>query len=814
VLFADIRLALRSLRHAPAYAATSILTLAFGIALVTAAFALIDGVLIRPLPFTAADRIVVLLQRNTEGRSSGVSYPNFTDWQQQDSAGAFVAMAYARGRGTTLQLPAGPQPVIAAFVSPHFFQVTQPTMRLGRTFSEAEERGGEHVAVLSFETWRDQFGSDPAVLGRTVPLAEGTFTVVGVVAKGATYPEFAGIVLPLATIAATERVLSARDFGADSRAIGRLAPGATVARATTELSAIAGRLAQAYPAADAGWTTATVAPLRDILLGDAPSRLLIIGVAMALVLLIAWVNVTNLTLIRATARQRDFAIRTSLGASRADVIRQLLAEQLVIATVAAALGALAATWVLGLVRGFAAGTPGADSVGIHGRALLFAVVLAALSAVVIGALPALRASRVDLTEPLKESTAGSGSSARQQQVRALLVVAEIALALMLVIAAGLLVRSFWRLNHESPGFNTHGLVAIDISPPGTRYTEPAQTGAFYTQVLNAVRAVPGVEQAALSNHLPLNGAALTTEVGIPGRSADAQHEPTVLFRTLSPEYLSTMAIPLRRGRNFTPADLTSGTAVLVNETFARTFWPGANPVGRAVMLHKSAQGFADMGEPLPGTVVGVIGDVRHFGIGTTPVAEIYIPYLRNPWSHMVVIVRAHSDPTALIPALRRAILSVDPATVTTGGVLGGFAIVDDIRDGGVSGQRFDMLLLGGFALCALLLSSVGIYGLMAYAVAQRTREMGIRMALGARGADVRRLVLRGGALLVGTGVVVGLVAAFALTRLLGSLLYGVPATDPVTFVAMTALLAAVGLVACYVPAWRASQVEPVEALRG
>ena len=812
-MLADLRFGWRALRRARLYTVTAVLTLALGIALTTAAFSLVDGVLIKPLPYADAGRLVFLGQADAQGRGTGVSYPNFLDWQRQDSAGAFSGIAYARGRGTTLARPEGPAQVLVAFVSPEFFPVVAPRLLLGRLFTAGEAQAGAHLAVLSYGVWRDEFQADPHVVGSTVSTGDGVFTVTGVLAREVAFPEWAGVFLPVESIAASEQVLGARDFLADSRTVARLKPGMTLARGRAELVAIARRLAAAYPAEDGKWPSVIATPLPQYLRGNAPSNLIFLAAAMALVLVIVWVNLTNLALVRATGRIRELAIRTSLGASRRRIVRQLVTEQAMLAAAGAALGAFAATWVLGLIRGFASGAPGSDTVSIDGRALGFAALTGAVSALVVVALPALRAGRGNLTEPLKEGGGGSGTGARQQRIRGVLVAGEIALALMLVIAAGLLVRSFWVLSNVPPGFDTHGLVAVDFSPPGRGYADPAHAGAYYARVLAAARTVPGVERVALTNHMPLNGAALPTTVVIPGRTADPGHDPTVLFRTISPEYASTLKIPVRHGRDFVAADLTGGSAVLVNESFAKAFWPGEDPVGRTVLLHKSAQGFADYGQPLTGLVAGVVGDVHHFGVASPPVPEIYLPYLRNPWGHMVLVARARTDPRALIPGLRRAILGVDPATVLTSGTFGGFAVIDEVRDGGLAGQRFNMLLLGGFALSALLLSAVGVYGLMAYSVSQRSREMGIRLALGARRRDVLRLVLGGGGRLVLAGLVAGLAGALAATRLASSLLFGVSATDPMTFAVMTLVLAAVALLACYLPARRASRVDPVTALR-
>ncbi|MGH7525008.1 MAG: ABC transporter permease, partial [Gemmatimonadales bacterium] len=642
----DLRSGFRALRRSPLYVVTAVLTLALGIALVTAAFSLVDRVMIRPLPYTDAGRLVYLGEADAQGRGTGVSYPNFLDWQHQDSAGAFSGIAYARGRGTSITRPEGAAQVLVAIVSPDFFAVVEPRLQLGRWFTPTEARDGSHFMVLTDAVWRGQFHADPHVVGTTVNTGDGDYTVAGVLARGAEFPEWAGIFIPVETVAATESVLHARDFHADSRTVARLKPRVPLSRGKAELDAIAHRLAAAYPAENAAWPSVFATPFTQYLRGSAPSNVAVLAAAMTLVLLIAWVNLTNLALVRAAGRTRELAIRTSLGASRGRIARQLLTEQLMLAAAAAVLGAFAATWVLGVIRGFAAGAPGSADVSIDGPALGFAALVAIVSALVVGALPAFRAAHVNLAAPLKEGAAGAGTGGRQQRIRGILVAGEIALALMLVIAAGLLVRSFWSLSHVAPGFNTHGLVAVDFSPPGKQYAEPAQAGAYYARVLDAVRPVPGVMSAAMTNHMPLNGAALSTTVGIPGRTVEPGHDPTVLFRTISPEYISTLGIPLRRGRNFTAADLTSGTAVMVNESFAKAFWPDQDAVGKSVLLHKSAQGYSDYGAPLPGVVVGVIGDVHHFGLANPPVPEIYIPYLRNPWGHMVLVARARTDAAA------------------------------------------------------------------------------------------------------------------------------------------------------------------------
>jgi len=435
--------------------------------------------------------------------------------------------------------------------------------------------------------------------------------------------------------------------------------------------------------------------------------------------------------------------------------------------------------------------------------------------VATGLLPALRAARPDLTDSLKEGTSGAGTGHARQRLRAALVISEIALAVILVVGAGLLVRSLWQLRAVNPGFDPQSLVTFYISPPPLRAKDPARLAALYTQVEDAARQLPGVTSVALTNFTPLSAGGLPSPVEIPGRASDPLHDPQVWFMTVSPGYFRTMRIPVRAGREFSEADLAPGSAVVVNEAFARAFWPGLDPIGRQVTLHKAVQGRPDFGEPLPGTVVGVVGDVHHFGLDTPPEPQVYVPFTRNVWGHMSLVVRTAVNPAGFLPALSRAVRQVDPdIPMTLTGSTGSMSAVGTLGiTGGLASRQFDAWLLGSFAASALLLAGIGIYGLLAYAVAQRRREIGIRLALGASGGAVLHLVVGSGMRLAGAGIGLGVVIALAVTRLLAALLYGVGASDPPTFVGVVALLTLVSLTASYLPARRAAKLNPLVALR-
>ena len=809
----DLRFALRSLRASPGFTTVAILTLALGIGATTAVFSIVNGVLLQPLPFHDQDRLFMVAEQSRSGSIRPLSYPTFLDWRDQTSAVADIA--FVRGERQRVTTADGVQSILASFVSPGFFTTLGERPLLGRLFTPTEERSGMHVAVLSYRLWQSILGGDPRVVGRPMDLTAGVFTVVGILPPDVTYPPWAAaqVYMPIETIAPSDPAVSQRGFHADSRVIARLKPGVTAHVAAAKLGTVAQREAASYPAFNADWTSAWLLPVADEILGNAPRQLAVLLAAVGLVLLIACVNVVNLSLARAGARARELAIRAAIGAGRARLVRQLLAETVLLAAAGTALGVLAATWGIDLVkRGAGAVLPRIQTVSIDQSVLAFAIGIMVLSVIATGLVPAFHAARTDVTNSLREGTGRSGTSVRLRRLRGMLVAAEVALAVVVVVGAGLLVKSLWRLRAVDPGFDPRGLVTFSMWPPPSEQDNPAKLAALYERVEQTVRGLPGVTHVALTNFMPLSGASLPSPVAIPGRVPDPLHDPQVIFRTVSPGYFQTMRIPLRAGRAFTDADLAGGTAVLVNEAFVQAFWRGEDPIGRAVVLHKAAQGRPDFGEPLPGTVVGVVSDVHHFALAIPPGPEVYVPFTRNVWGHMVLVARAPSAPERLAATLRRIVRRAAPELPVT--LPGGTPAVDTIDLGaGLTSQRFDAALLGAFAASALALAAIGIYGLLAYSLTQRRREIAIRAALGAHRGEILRLVVGDGMRPVLAGAAAGVVAALALTRVLRALLFGVGPRDPTTVGAVVGLLVLVALAACYLPARRAAQVDPMETLR-
>src|SRR5437870_10001652 len=640
-LLADLRYAVRTLRKSPGFAAAAILTLALAIGSNTAVFSVVNGVLLRPLPFAEQDRLFMLAEQSRQGAFRPPSYPTFLDWQAQ--ASAFAGLAYVRGGGQRLAGSEGVQSIPASFVSPGFFATLGESPLVGRLFTQDEEQSGAHVTVLSYDLWQARFGGDPAILGKTLSLTAGVFTVVGVLPHDVAYPPWATeqLYVPIATVAATDRALTQRGFHADCRIIGRLKPGVTREQAKADLDGVAQREAASYPGFNADWTRVALFPLRDEILFNTTPPLVVLVVAVGLVLMIGCVNVANLTLARAGARGRELAIRAALGAGRGRVVRQLVTESVVLASVGAALGVAGAYGAIAVLQRAAPSVlPRLETVEVDGWVLAFALGVTIVTAVATGLLPALRAARPDLTDSQKEGTSGAGTGHARQRLRAALVISEIALAVILVVGAGLLVRSLWQLRAVNPGFDPQSLVTFYISPPPLRAKDPARLAALYTQVEDAARQLPGVTSVALTNFTPLSAGGLPSPVEIPGRALDPLRDPRVWFMPVSPGYFRTMRIPVRAGREFTAADLAPGAAVIVNEAFARAFWSGLDPIdliGRQLTLHKAVQGRPDFGEPLPATVVGVVGDVHHFGLDTPAEAQVYVPFTRIVWGHMIIV---------------------------------------------------------------------------------------------------------------------------------------------------------------------------------
>jgi putative ABC transport system permease protein len=809
----DLRYALRTLRKSPGYTSVAALVLAVGIGLNTAVFSVLNGVVLRPLRYESADRIYGIWERSERGDYRLASFPTFLDWRHQSDV--FDALAFVRGRSTLMPGDDGARRVGSAFVSEDFFDVLRGTTLLGRTFADDEQRpGGPRVAVLTHALWQERFGGDRAAVGSTVRLDDATYTVVGILPPWFRFPDWAEVYLPLAVIASTDRILAQRGFHADSRVVVKVKPNVSVTQAQAAMAGIQARLATAYPAEQRGWTGVELVSLfeEELRFGAVRPILLLLAGAVALVLLLACANVANMSLVRAATRSRELAIRAALGAGRGRVARLLLSESALLASSGGALGLLFAWWAIGLLRAAAPeGLPRVAEIAVDARMLGFTVLISVLATVFIGLAPAVRATIPDLTEPLKSGSPAAAGARIRSRLRSSLVALEVALALVLLIGTGLLVRSLWVLSRVALGFDPSRVATVAVFPPSPRYDAPDRAAELYRRVAEAVATLPGVEQVALSNHLPLGRAYLFRPIEIPGRPLDPEGDEQALFRTISAEYFDTMRIPIRRGRSFTPGEVAAASHVaIVNETLAKQYWPDQDPVGRFVTLFKSSQARADFGERFSVEIVGVVGDVRN-SIEDEPAPEVYIPYTVNPWGWVNVVARTVGDPEALIPLLPRTVAGVDPDIPVAGRQRPG--TMRQSFSGQLAQRRFTVTLLSGFAAGALLLAALGVYGVIAYLVALRTREFGIRAALGATPRHITRLVVIQSAGVVAAGLALGLVAAFGLTRLVANLLYGIGATDAATFASVTVFLGVVALLATYVPARRATRVDPMVALR-
>ena len=810
-LVSELRHGLRTLVRNPGFSATAVLLLALGIGANTAIFSVVDAVLLRPLPYQDSSRIMQIWHVPPAKSFPGmtlfsVSPANYLDWQRQNHS--FEEIAAYGGTSFNVGGKERPEAIQGAAVAPGFFSILRVHPLLGRTFSQEEDRPGQgHVVVLGYALWRDHFGADPGILGRSVALDGETYSVIGVMSASFKFPSFAQLWTPLAWTDEKRAVRGNHNY----LVIGRLKRGVDVRAAQAEISAISSRLEQLYPEDDKGWG-ATIRPLREQLVDDVRPALLVLLGAVAFVLLIACANVANLVLGKILARKKEIAIRSALGASRVAILRQILAETVILSLAGAALGLFLASFGTTLIVKFLADRlPRFTEIALDVPVLAFTVFLALFAGIVAGLLPALRFTKTDVNEALKQGQSRGSSDSGGSKTRGLLVVSEVALSLVLLIGAGLMVRTLWQLSNIRPGFDPNGVLTMSVSVPANKFATPGAQIAFFERVLQQVRSTPGVESAGVIDDLPMGNGGSHQPVAIEGQPVvPMADQPEVDVRLVSSGYLHTMRVPLLRGRDLTDSDVAGRTpTVLVSESMARRFWPNENPLGKHLTLTF-----------YPGAVreiVGVVGDVKLDSLDETrPVATVYWPLDQifappsEPWRSfgMSLTVRLSVDPMAAASAVTSAIHQVDPEAPVIDVIS-----MNELISSSLSPQRSNMLLLAAFAGLALVLTAVGIYSVLSYGVRRRVREIGIRMALGASHSDVLRMVVADGMKPILLGVGIGFAAALALGRVVSSLIYGVLPTDPLTFATVALLLVAVGLLATAVPAYRATRVEPIRTLR-
>ncbi len=800
-LLTDLRYALRTLRRSPGFVAAAVLCLGLGIGANTTIFSLVDSTVFRPLPYADPERLVAVNEARIrkERERNPLSYPEFADWRA--AARSFEGFAAHDHRFFNLSTAEEPQHVQGAAVSSDFLRVLGTRPALGRDFSPDDDRpGAARVVLLGHRLWERSFDSDPRIVGRAIRVDGEPATVVGVTPPGFEFPEFAQIWMPLALDAARESRASH-----SVEALGRLGPGVTAAAAEADLEAAARRLEALYPETNTG-VGALVMPLRDQLAPEAArTAMLLMLAAVGFVVLIACANVANLTLARSTARSRELAVRIALGAGRGRLVRQLLAESLVVALAGGVLGVLLAVWGIDLVRAaIPVELPAWIRLELNGRVLVYTLAASLATALLSGLAPALEASRPRLDEALKEGGRGATESPRRNRLRGALVVSEVALSLVLVLSAVLLVRSLLTMHRIEPGFDVRHALTMHMGLTGPAYDDPGQRIEFFREVLERIEAHPAVESAGIVDNLPPIDSWVSNSFEVEGRPVPRGEEPEALVHPVTAGYLSALGIPLVRGRGFTQREASDSTAAvaIVNQKLARRFWPGEDAIGRRLRF--------DPAEPWL-TVVGVAGDVyqglRIWDVGK-PGAEIYIPYARWPRGSVALVVRTRSDPAPLAPAVTSQIRAVDPTLP-----LFDMLPMETVFTRSFWMPRFASLMFGAFAAIAVALAALGVYGVVAYSVSRRTHEIGVRMALGARSADVVGLVVRQGMRLAALGTALGVLGALAVTRLLEGMLYEVSATDPLSFLTPPLALAGVAFLASWLPARRASRVDPMTTLR-
>ena len=813
----DIRFAFRMLAKSPGFALVAIFTLALGIGANTAIFSVVNALLLKPLPFPEPKQLVAFGMTNTRQKEQtllgSLSYPDFFDFRDQNHT--FAGVAVYRDRSFALSGEQGAVSLRGLKSSAEFFDVLGIKPAIGRTFSRDDERAGGgnggFKVILTDNFWRQHFGGDPNVLGRTIELDRHLYRVIGVMPPRFQYPIDSDPVSFYVTIAEDASTADGTKPPTEERgmhsleAIGRLKPGSKIEQAQADLSTVAANLEKEYPKTNS-YFGARVKPLREELIGDVRSALYVLFGAVVCVLLIANANVANLLLARASVRGKEIALRAAVGASRARIIRQLLTESVILAGLGGFCGLLVAQWGTdALIKTVPQNIPRISEIRLDGVVLAFTILVSLGTGIIFGLVPAWQASKVDLNSSLKSGTR-TGSGEHKAHLRNGLVMGEVALALVLLVCAGLLIQTFARLGQVQPGFRSERLLTASVQTSSAGYPKNENVIAFYDRLLERIRTLPGVDSASAIIPLPLSGANMVTDFDVEEHPLPEGQRAGAPVRIIGTDYFKTMGIPLKKGRAFGQIDqLDSPPVVMVNERFAARFFPGQEVIGKRI-----TPGFsADNNPEKVREIIGVVGNVKHQALNNVDSPEMYLPRTQIPITQMSIVVRTSvSDPSSITSAMRAELAAIDPSIP-----LNSVRVFDEYLARSLARPRFNALLLTIFAASALVLTAIGIYGVLAYSVAQRTNEIGIRMALGAAKYNIFKLVIGQAMTIVGISVAIGLVGAFAATRLLSSLLFGVSAWDPITFSAIVVLISFVAFLAAWLPARRASNVDPIIALR-
>ncbi len=801
-LFSDFRYAIRNLIKRPGFTAIAVMTLAIGIGANSAIFSAINALLLEPLPIPNQDRVVAIWEKNPSRgvEHNEVAFANYLDWRAQNHS--FDQLALERWWSTNLTGGDMPERIQGFLVTTNFFDVVGVKPVQGRSFLDEENQPGkDRVAIIAHSLWQRRFGSDPAIVNKTITTNGISRTVIGVLPEGFNYPKGAEVYAP---IAMTPELMKSR--GSHSfNVIGRLKDGVTLQNAQADIDTITGRLATQYPDTNVG-LGATVYSIVADTTRIYSTAMWIMMAAVGFVLLIACANVANLMLARAGSRKKEIALRAALGASRWRIVRQLLVECLIIALFGGAAGIVVAIWGIDLLRSANPGdaakyADGWKNLGINYQVLGFTFTLSLLSGLIFGLAPAWQVSKPNVNDALKEG--GRQVGAGSHRMRSLLVVSEIALSLMLLIGAGLFIRSFAALLKSDPGFNPEGVLTANLNLPIAKYKDESQRGAFYSDLVQRVKTLPGVQSAAAVNYIPLGGSNSSDSFLVEGApEPKAGQENDGRYRVCTPDYFQTMGISILKGRGFTDQDKAGSLpVVVVNETLARNYWPGDEAIGKRIRFYGPIEKAPWM------QIVGIVQDVKH-ELNSPVTPEYYLPHAQDSWNAMVLVARTSVDPGSLAAPVRQQVAAIDKEQPVFD-----VKTMQEVRALSISVYSIGSATMTIFAIVALLLAAVGIYGVMAFAVSQRTQEIGIRMALGARALDVLKLVLRNGMFLALIGAVIGLAGAFAITRFMSSMLFGVSPTDVLTFASVTFGLLLIALIACYIPARRATKVDPLVALR-